>query len=530
MSLDRLTALADSISEKTNSLSQHINESNVLISSILDLNGQITSADAEIDAMTELLNKNNVSINEFEKLHEKSFFLDSNIHLNDSFTNETTLANLAKEFDFLTEMFHHHNSRYLQRNLVQESPNPQNHHPQNSGNHQNHQENLHRLLPERKLKNILSISNLNLKPIRCRSTKIAKQKSRYRLLNAYTLNPVQESSRSVSNISHDTKQSHDHDSLMNDNQSQKSSFTYSSSISDIHDHDHPSSISDIHHHDHPSSIPDIHDIHDHHHYHDDDLHDDLGSPLNHLHPVEITQVDNDDSLSNSPNSPVLNDFENFHQFLRPSRIDLREAFPENISKPPPSKKLFHNPVESIVNKGNVSKPTVETIFSSTINGNQQNGVARSFKDHSREILHYLIPQDDSPSKPPPPTTPKRSNFKLFNLLNSPIGSPRGLPQEIPTRSRQGSIDTFGRSLTASFMNLVGKDKEPSGNDPGSPVKKIPNLRQSKKPRDPITIPNPLDSKRYPCDIKSKSVGHMNEGKRREKKSVFSDALAESLLF
>ncbi|QEL61583.1 hypothetical protein CJJ09_003730 [Candidozyma auris] len=110
--IDDLLNMADAITSRSESIASSMDESNSLISRILQLNSRITSADAEIDYMTELLNKNNVCINEFEKLHEKSYFLDSNLHLNESFTNETTFLNLTKEYNYMLDTFRHHNERF----------------------------------------------------------------------------------------------------------------------------------------------------------------------------------------------------------------------------------------------------------------------------------------------------------------------------------------------------------------------------------------------------------------------------------
>lgn len=434
-----MLTLADTLLERSSRLTERIDESNMLISSILDLNTRITSADAEIDAITDLINKNNVAINEFEKLHEKAFFLDSNIHLNDPFTNETSLFNLSNEFHYLTQMFSYHNGRMDFDSRPSTGYSTESYPELEKETEQPEQQELteESVQPTRGLRSILSISNLNLKPLRCRNAKVAKQKSRYRLLSAYTLNPVQES-RSISDSSRETH----HLFAM----STISSQTDQSSVK---------------------------------------------SPLfKHMDPVEMTPLDHDLLLTSSGSFEEHNSFgdlENFHQFLRPSRVDLREAFPEQ-------KRKFHNPVESIINKGNVSEPTVEPIFSNP-EGNPKAGHSRSFIDHSRELLQ----QDGSPSKKAP-STPKKSNFTLFNLLNSPLGSPKLLlPLDIekqPQRPRRASIDTIGKSLTSSFMNLVGKDAKEPKQELGSPTRKIKHTKP-RKPRDPISIPNPLNSKRLP---------------------------------
>lgn len=470
--LDDLLRMADAISTHSDSIALCMDESNTLILRIILLNSQITSADSEIDSMTELLNKNNVCINEFEKLHERSFFLDSNLHLNESCTNETSFLNLTKEYNYMLDTFRHHNQRYL--NIAEE---PMKQEP----------------APKKELKNMLSISNLNLRPLRCRNLKVEKQKSRYRLSAAYTLNPLLENE-------HETHR----------NISKLSAETYDNTDSIMDSHNESTGI---------SSSPDHHDFN----YHD--MSTVSESPtFKRLDPIDMSNLDLDmdslsrcSGLSDLPNSPKF-DLDNFQEFLRPSRVDLSTAFPsaplkkssshdlifsESKSCSKPSFK-FHNPAATIINKGNVSQPTVETIFSSTVEEKPQPAQSKSFKDHSTNILHQLKPSNGSPVKKSAPVTPKKSNITIFNLLNLPLGSPRGFaPQkheEAPPQ-RRGSIDQFGKSLTSSFRHLMYSSSSPSQAPPSSapyhesPPEGIKKLRKGL--RDPITIPNEIKSRRLP---------------------------------
>ncbi|PVH15708.1 uncharacterized protein CXQ87_003554 [Candidozyma duobushaemuli] len=466
--IDDLLRMADAISNRSDSIASSMDESNTLISRIISLNSQITAADSEIDAMTELLNKNNVCINEFEKLHERSYFLDSNLHLNESFTNETSFLNLNKEYNYMLDTFRHHNQRFLSH----EEPVQQNH------------------VPNKELKNMLSISNLNLRPLRCRNQKVEKKKSRYRLSAAYTLNPLSENEEAIRNISKSSAGTYDHqDSIMD----MQHDTTGISSSSETHDYDfYGGSASE--------------------------------SPtFKRLNPVDMNKLDLDiDSLSHcsglsgSPVSPKF-DLDNFDDFLRPSRVDVSKAFPAPLKKSSSHDSIFsekektfkpsfkfHNPAATIINKGNVSQPTVETIFTSTVEDKPQQGPSRSFKDHSKNILHQLKP-DDSPIKKQQPVTPKRSNINIFNLLNSPLGSPRGFSNQAPAHNtaRRGSIDQFGKSLTSSFLHLIHNNPSPSKTQAPaaptvnheSPPEGIKKLRKGL--RDPISIPNDIKSRRLP---------------------------------
>ncbi|SGZ57329.1 CIC11C00000000297 [Sungouiella intermedia] len=73
--LDTLLAMVDSLSTKSDRIVSSICESNDLIGLILEVNGSIAAADSEIDTMTELINKNNICLNEFEKTPREILFL-----------------------------------------------------------------------------------------------------------------------------------------------------------------------------------------------------------------------------------------------------------------------------------------------------------------------------------------------------------------------------------------------------------------------------------------------------------------------
>lgn len=521
--VDDLLRMADAILNRSESIALSMDESNTLILRIIQLNSQITSADSEIDAMTELLNKNNVCINEFEKLHERSFFLDSNLHLNESFTNETSFINLNREYTYMLESFRHHNQRYLSAEEPVEQPAPQN----------------------KELKNMLSISNLNLRPLRCRNQKVQKQKSRYTLSAAYTLNPLLENEETLRNVSKLSAETYDNpDSLM---EVPHDSTSISSSSETNEFENYAGSVSE--------------------------------SPtFKRLNPVdmskldlEIDQISHCSGLSEQSVSPKHDfstsrfDLDDFSEFLRPSRIDLSKAVPtlkkssshdlifsENNAGLKSSFR-FHNPAATIINKGNVSQPTVETIFTSTLEKKPSQGLSRTFKDHSQGILHQYKPEE-SPVKKTQPVTPKKSNINIFNLLNSPLGSPRGFNQQAPVESnaRRGSIDQLGKSLTSSFRHLIHNTSSPSQppastSQHESPPEGIKKLRKGL--RDPISIPNDIKSRRLPPPEKgfrsgshsSLTIGNnkanivQGQGlskrpvKRTSNQQLFRQLLSESLL-
>lgn len=478
--LDSLLAMVDSLSIKSDHIVASICESNNLIGLILEVNGSIASADSEIDTMTELINKNNICLNEFEKLHEKSFFLDSNLHLNQLYTNETSLGNLRREYSYLLSSFSHHNVRHLHSTAMVENPVD---------------------FEEKTLKNAISISNLELKPIRCRNAKVTKQKSRYRLSAAYTLNPLQENSRNVLKSSYDTNLS----SLM-ENESCNSSRTSvghdGSKIRNLDPNNYTEILENTF-----ENLPKADQL----------------PTFGGLDPINSNYVNLDDleeyDFNLSDISPTSSEeLENFHKYLRESRVDLRTAFPVPLERanshdsvfsavkmPPPPK--FHNPAVMLAShaKEIINQPTVETIYSSSSKSGSSFDVfpgTSNFRDHSRRLLSEVKPVDipESPTKHKPVTPGRKSNFTLFNLLNSPMESPS--KKKISTKPlgspRRGSIDFMSKSLASGFMGLVAKSLDPPSTSKSvhfSPPEKIKKLK--KGVRDPIEIRNEVQTKRLP---------------------------------
>lgn len=565
--IDHLLSLADNLSLRSDKLVTSICESNNLISLILELNGSIAAADSQIDTMTEVINKNNICLNEFEKLYEKSFFLESNLLYNQSYTNETSLDNLSKEYLHLLSSFGHHNVCHLVEKDV--LPPPEN----------------------RALKNMLSISNLELKPIRCRTTKVAKQKSRYRLSAAYTLNPLSETSaRDFLKSSHETvstlmEEYESPDSLVTSlaeddtpkfarTQSVRSHRTTTVNVSEAVHSDAKTTES-------AATASDLANLDKKSPQHEHNL-----FIFRAMSPVNLSSVNLDDleeydfSLSDSSPTPS-DDLDNFHKYLRQSRVDLRTAFPAPLykstshesvfstvqiptQKPQPLK--FHNPALMLTShaKEAVNQPTAETIYSSSIPSHTSLSVppvVSNFKEHSRKLLNDLLRLElpESPTKAKPITPRRKSNFTLFNLLNSPMGSPSGFSniKEEPTtnsNSRRGSIDLVSKSLTSGLMSLVGSTwpVEPSPSLPTPLHCPPPQLKKLRKGiRDPIEFHNEVHHKRLPVhDRKPNNGSHssitigpgkqkvINHGEasifkrptvRRMSQQLLHEALRESLL-
>lgn len=517
--LDELLLLAETIACRADHIVASVAESNTLMTLILQLNDSITAADVQIDSISELVGKNNACLADMEKLYERSLLLEASLHLNELITTETTLDNLQLEHTHLMATFGQQNGIPT----GPEEPKP--------------------------LKNMLSISNLALKPIRCRNTKVAKQKSRYRLSAAYTLNPLQ--SFPMRNLLESSAQT-EHSSIMEHGESTETDASQTSQS--------------------PNGTltgeynASLHSTGN----YDDFALDNL--PLLQKRPLDFDAVNLDniaqqdfdlDSVS-SGSSPLrssdIESFDNFHRFLRQSRVDLRSAFPAPLERsishesvfsalqlptqPPPTK--FHNPADSIAcNKQVVSQPTVETIHSQFDN-------SFGFKEHSRKLL----------DRKPQPVTPKKGTHGLFSLMNSPLGSPRGFTStpvtavSIPSSDRRNSIDFFSKSLTSGLLSLVGNTSTtPQPREVITAVKPSPPAKIKKLQKDvknPIAVKNEINSKRLPPpERKSRNVSHSlltvgpNKTKvidhgdysifkrpaiRRMSQVLLRDALNESILF
>ncbi|GEQ71952.1 hypothetical protein JCM33374_g5638 [Metschnikowia sp. JCM 33374] len=563
--LDSLLDMVDTIAARSDKLVSSINDSHMLISDIMELNTSISKYDTQIENMSQLVGKNSEFLVEFQKLYEKSFFLESNFGLNDCYTNDTSFSNLYHEYDFLWNEFHMANIKSGSAHVG----NPENvANPGNPGNttkpgntakpgdtanpgdttttqvvnptHGHSAEK--RVSPERTVKNIISISNLTLKPLRCKESKVSKQKSRYRLSEAYTLNPLQalpvreisESSTNTnySNIMVTSDQEHyNHD---NDDSS------FSSNLSDSNS---PVSVllsSEM------ARTPKFSETGP---FENTDPLDPSASPLlfKSLHTSAYNGEDGDgiESSDFEPHSPDsrFEDFDNFHHFLRRSRINLRESFPvlerskshESVlttkaeqvvssyfSREIPSRK-FQNPADMINSqkKSLSSQPTVETIYSKGVDG------ASKFKEHSARLLASQI-EKQAHSDNTVSTPKKTQSFDIFKLMNSPLGSPRGFNRTrtpdkdedrdcsssnsnsilSPNVDRRNSVEFLGKSLASSFMNLVNNNSsspkklrfanmgleknEPEKNSPPDKIKKL-----KKDLKNPIASRNDIKSKRLP---------------------------------
>ncbi|WPK25535.1 hypothetical protein PUMCH_002855 [Australozyma saopauloensis] len=487
--IDQLLVLADSITTSSEVLLNRVNELNLVVSLLMDIHHSIISADTEIDNYTQLISRNNSYLNEMQKLHEKSYFLEVNMPSNDIYTNETSYSNLYKEYTYLWRNFGFDNLNFA----AEEDDVPE---------------------PEQRsrLNHMLSILNLNLKPLRCKSTKVEKKKSRYRLSGAFNFNPLAPNLPPIPDLQQK-------ETLQAISESGSSRYVLNASSSDI------SSIMDER--PHRDSIASTHSF-GLHRGSNVENHQDANLPLTldsftgiNIDEFDMSSVQHLDFDYDSY-SPDRN-FDNFNEFLRKSRIDLQGQLPtlkksvsyESVFSAPvtltvEAPKKFHNPVDILYTqkRETLTQQTVEAIYSLPFDA------PLNFKELSKKLLIKksdpieigIPPHTDTTTATLTPT--RKSSYGLFQLMNSPLGSPRGLKDSQFAQSlkpeqqdRKGSIDSISKSLATSFLNLVGTSPIALNTissvpcSTHSPPEKIKKMKKDLK--EPISVNNDFMAKRRP---------------------------------
>lgn len=424
--LDSLLELVDTLLARSVRLSSAVAESCALLNNIKELDSAIAYADSKIDSMSELLLLNSACINGFDKLQDKIFFLESNSHVNEYSTNLGSLDILHSEYDHLLSSFRRQND------WVQENS------PSNSKATSSQ--------PSASLRNMLSILNLELKPIKCRSTKVSKQKSKYRL-SAFNLNPIDMASVDQSPLSANVNV-HGNNDISPQGAEKVRDFSKSSHETDL------------------SSLMDVANVSGY------SFENSLESALeNGNFSVNVDDVELDFS---DEHVPAFNEFDNFEHYLRQSRIDLRTAFETRTKTPvfvPKTEEgesailggenavvhnafRFHNPAATISELKSLSQPTVEEVYSTSKPMNNE------FLEQTRKFLQ--TPEKERRHSETLQSTPTK-RVHLFSLLNSPLGSPRtGRRNSLSsldastTNERQSSLNSMHSEFgLANLFRFVG---------------------------------------------------------------------------
>lgn len=604
--LDQLVDLVDTLHARSTNLVNSIQESNYLITDIVDLNNNISNADTTIDEMGDMVSNNYTYLNEFENLYEKSFLLESSMHLNDRVTSETTLDNLYQEYRFLM-------NRFMTRKEYGDDEDDI-----LTAGAEESTVSTHFQTPPR-LHNAISVSNLKLKPIRCRSKRIPRKKSSVRMLSTSTvktlnasdkLPSIPDASEICSFNSNIGKRPSIHDLssspvpkkiALSHNDTTDTTITQTSRLMDnqkaeLNDDSNtistsPDLFSELHsrikirsnslpetpkiekfelnnfnilkHHDKIESSNGFlpfesntdsdelirlnrlkHFISYGHnlnvaHSNEQDIspkspHSKLDGSIFNKTPC-FTQIDLEnqcdiDKVSvcsgfSSYSSEELNEeLDNFEDYLRKSRVNLTESFPnlitkvrshdsifttdDSISLPasvPEKHFKFHNPIDSMnLNSMKIATTTIDPIY---YQGNEKSSYvsaeATKLKGNTTKFLNDVISKTDQ-KETLNNRTPNKIRKTLFNYLNSPSKSSHS---SSPTKSstRRGSLDMVSKSLSEGFMSLVNStsmDKFKKHESPSKPShnnvriggRKNMGIHAKEKP---ISIQNETLAKRLP---------------------------------
>ncbi|KAK6462605.1 hypothetical protein DFJ63DRAFT_313737 [Scheffersomyces coipomensis] len=172
--LDQITAFVDELEAKSNDVYLTATHSASILSTIASKNHTISQLDDEIDHIRDAMGNNYTYLKEFTNLYEKAFYIESNLNSNDNVTNLTTFGNLAQEYKYLLQKLSTNDYTMTSYEQIPRL---------NSMD-----VDMVDVAPE--VKHKVSLSNLQLKPIRCNSKKVYKKKSKYRLSGIFNINPI----------------------------------------------------------------------------------------------------------------------------------------------------------------------------------------------------------------------------------------------------------------------------------------------------------------------------------------------------
>lgn len=220
--LDQILAFAEEIESRSNRLADATSTSIDLISHISYVNQQLLRNDHDIDEIRHLMDINQSCLIQLNALNERTFYLESNLPINDYITNQTSFENLNSEYNHILlklEVNNHVTKEFEEDEAIQHDLQQLNiddsyidgdsddeeyeyeDEEEEKEDYFNEEESTSSTLEPPDLKKMISISNLQLKPMRCalsssttapplQPRSIQKKKSRYRLSSIYNINPV----------------------------------------------------------------------------------------------------------------------------------------------------------------------------------------------------------------------------------------------------------------------------------------------------------------------------------------------------
>ncbi|KAG5417510.1 hypothetical protein I9W82_005146 [Candida metapsilosis] len=234
--LDQILSFASEIESRSTRLADATSTSIDLINHISYINQQLLNHDHDLDEIRQLMNNNQSCLIQLNALSERIFYLQSNLPINDYITNQTSFEHLNTEYNHILsklavnteitdefeeeeedpqgdEVEHHFQHLDIEDSYFDDlSDEEEEEEEEQEGAYLNDFQSTSPTLEPPDLRKMISISNLQLKPMRCASSSaqaftnpktnttpisapvqprsIQKKKSKYRLSSIYNINPV----------------------------------------------------------------------------------------------------------------------------------------------------------------------------------------------------------------------------------------------------------------------------------------------------------------------------------------------------
>lgn len=492
--IDQLMLVVELLERKSCSIVDKSHESVALVQNISRLYDKWTQEEHHCAHLHSEAAANFLLLTGFRTLDEKLFLLDASLNTSDVYTSSMSLENLKNEYHYMlknpdidthevsfAELPRKRLSAYLPCAL-KHSLNPYHTHltstnlpstnlPSINLPSINRQSSLHRFLQSFTLPlpaalpglpHKSSIADLKLKPIKCRTSQPYKKKSKYRLSQIYTLNPVVDTSfESLSPERYVSKASQASEPL--------SQHTHNQTASTL-----PTTFED----EREASDANV----------TIELEKDLDAFHIHGHEPSPDRVSASSLLSLSP--PL--EFDNFNDFLRKSRLDL-QASPPKLKRSTShdsifheAKVKFHNPAEKISLKSDVVTPTFESI-----------SCQESARESSSKLLAEMIQKADLQ---PISKTPTKQPFALG--LGSPLQPTLSHVTSSPPRR-----NSVSKALASSFFSLMAPTPSVDFKRENVPTTPKSTNKPKKTVAAPVMITSEAQRKRLPLHPVSFNGAH-----------------------
>ncbi|CAH6722970.1 hypothetical protein CLIB1444_12S01354 [[Candida] jaroonii] len=192
--IDQLLSIVENLERKTDCILSNFQTTNELSNKIDHLNDQLSTFDIRINDTNNLIIKKFEFLNGYNDLLLRTNMFELNVHNNDPLTNQHILLNLDHEYQQLKAKYGVEPS--FKAESIPMIPPQEFKSPMKSRS--------------QKLRASLSISNLSLKPMKCKPNKIYKKKSHYKISNVFdkpVVSPIVEQGSFDDSIHENSKES-----------------------------------------------------------------------------------------------------------------------------------------------------------------------------------------------------------------------------------------------------------------------------------------------------------------------------------